>query len=170
MVNITKEMYENNGIEVITDNLNTLWLNKRHVQKQLGHKNLPAVTNKYDEEYKKRRYELIDDSIKQSNRRFIRNDLALKIIMDCKTDESCNLKRNLGFKLHDVINTKEQTLINSIKDAFEGENMQTQYSVLGYRIDLYFHKYKVAIEVDELDHNDRNNNNKIQIHLTFLEK
>ena len=170
MVNITKEMYENNGIEVITDNLNTLWLNERHVQKQLGHKNLPAVTNKYDEEYKKRRYELIDDSIKQSNRRFIRNDLALKIIMDCKTDESCNLKRNLGFKLHDVINTKEQTLINSIKDAFEGENMQTQYSVLGYRIHLYFHKYKVAIEVDELDHNDRNNDNKIQIHLTFLEK
>ena len=170
MVNITKEMYENNGIEVITDNLNTLWLNKRHVQQQLGHKNLRAVTNKYNEEYKKRRYELIDDSIKQSNRRFIRNDLALKIIMDCKTDESCNLKRNLGFKLHDVINTKEQTLINSIKDAFEGENMQTQYSVLGYRIDLYFHKYKVAIEVDELDHNDRNNDNKIQIHLTFLEK
>ena len=46
--------------------------------------------------------------------------------MDCKTDESCNLKRNLGFKLHDVINTKEQTIINSIKDAFEGENIQTQ--------------------------------------------
>ena len=31
MVNITKEMYENNGIEVITDNLNTFWLNERHV-------------------------------------------------------------------------------------------------------------------------------------------
>ena len=44
MVNITKEMYEINGIEVITDNLNTLWLNERHVQKQLGHKNLPVVT------------------------------------------------------------------------------------------------------------------------------
>ena len=49
IVNITKEMYENNGIEVITYNLNTLWLNQRHVQKQLGHKNLSAVTNKYNE-------------------------------------------------------------------------------------------------------------------------
>ena len=154
MVNITKEMYENNGIEVITDNLNTLWLNERHVQKQLGHKNLPAVTNKY-EEYKKPGYELVDDSIKQSNRRFIRNDLALKIIKDCRTDESCNPKRNLGFTFHDVINTKEQTVTNSIKDAFEGENMQTQYTVLNYRIDLYFHKYKLAIEIDELGHNDR---------------
>ena len=38
----------------------------------------------------------------------------------------------------DVINTKEQTIINSIKDMFEGENIQTQYSVLCYRIDLYW--------------------------------
>ena len=75
--------------------------------------------------------------------------------MDCKTDESCNLKKkNLGFTLHDVINTKEQTIINSIKDTFEGEHMQTQYNVIVYRIDLYFHEYKLAIEVDELGHND----------------
>ena len=51
--------------------------------------------------------------------------------MDCRTDKSCSLKKNVGFKLPDVINTKEQTIINSIKNAFEGENMQTQYNVLG---------------------------------------
>ena len=82
--------------------------------------------------------------------------------MDCRTVKSCNLKRNLGSTLHDVINTKEQTAINSIKDTFEGEDMQTQYTVLGYRIDLYFHKYKLAIEVDELGHNDRNIDYEIQ--------
>ena len=82
--------------------------------------------------------------------------------MDCRTDESCSLKRNLGFKLHDVINTKKQAVINSIKDAFEGEDMQTQYSVLGYRIDLYFHRYKLATEVDEFGHADRNINNEIE--------
>ena len=36
--------------------------------------------------------------------------------------------------------------------------MQTQYSVLGYRTDLYFHEYKLAIEVDELGHTNRNIN------------
>ena len=82
--------------------------------------------------------------------------------MNCRTDKLCNLIRNLGFTLHDVINTKEQTVINSIKDAFEGEDMQTQYRVLSYRIDLYFHKYKLAIEVDELGHADRNVNNEIR--------
>ena len=39
--------------------------------------------------------------------------------------------------------------------------MQPQYTVLGYRIDLYFHKYKIAIDVDELDHNDRNINDEM---------
>ena len=53
-------------------------------------------------------------------------------------------------------------MINSIKNTFEGENIQTQYSVLGYRIDLYFHEYKLAIEVDELGHTNRNINNEIE--------
>ena len=40
--------------------------------------------------------------------------------------------------------------------------MQTQYSVLGYRINLYFHKHKLAIEADELRHADRNSCNEIE--------
>ena len=82
--------------------------------------------------------------------------------MDCRTDKSCSVKKKLGFKLYDVINTKEQAIIDSIKDTFEGENIQTQYSVLDYRIDLYFHQYKLAIEVDELRHTNRNINNEIE--------
>ena len=40
--------------------------------------------------------------------------------------------------------------------------MQTQYIVLGCRIGLYFHKHKLAIEVDELGHADRNLSNEIE--------
>ena len=61
-----------------------------------------------------------------------------------------------------MINTKEQTVINSTTDAFEGEDMQAQYSVSGYRIDIYVHKYKLEIEVDELGHADININNEIE--------
>ena len=155
MANITRETYENNGIEVITDEFDQLWLNERHVQKQLGLKNLPALTNKYDKQYKKTDLNELNKSTTQSHRRFTHVDLALKVIINSRTDDSCKSKRKLGFTLHDVINTKEQTVINSIKDAFEGEDMQTQYGVLSYRIDLYFHKYKLVIEVDELGHIDR---------------
>ena len=35
-------------------------------------------------------------------------------------------------------------------------------SVLGYRIDLYFHKYKLATEVDKLGHADRNLSDEIE--------
>ena len=41
-------------------------------------------------------------------------------------------------------------------DTFEGENMETKYIVLKYKIDFYFHEYKLAVEVDEKCHKDRN--------------
>ena len=70
MVNITKETLENNDMEVIVDSVNALWINERHIEEQLGHKDLPAVTNKYDKIYKKHRYEFVDEAIKQPYRRF----------------------------------------------------------------------------------------------------
>ena len=69
MANITRETYEANGIEVITDKFSKLWLNERHIQKQIRLKNLPALINKYDKE--KNRSEL-NELTKQSHRRFIR--------------------------------------------------------------------------------------------------
>ena len=59
-----------------------------------------------------------------------------------------------------MINTKEQAIINSIKDALEGEDMQTKCTVIG--INLCFYKYNLATDVDELGHNDRNITYEIQ--------
>ena len=75
--------------------------------------------------------------------------------MDYRTVGTCSFKRRIGFNLHYVINKKQQTVVGSIKDAFEGENMQSEYYKLGYRIDLYFHDYRLTIETDEFDHCDR---------------
>ena len=94
----------------MVDGIGTLWLNEKHKEEKLDHKNLPVITNKYDPVYKKHRHELEDKPKKQPSRKLLCSDLALKVIMDCRTDESCSLKRNLGFKLHDMINTKEQTV------------------------------------------------------------
>ena len=63
MFNITKETLNNNGIEVIVDSVNALWLNEKNIEKTFGHKNLPAISNKYDKIYKKSRYELVDKLI-----------------------------------------------------------------------------------------------------------
>ena len=123
LVHIGKETYENNDIEVMVDGIGMLWLNEKHLEEKLGQKTLPVITNKYDQVAQ---IWISRKPKKQPNRRFLRSDLALKVIMDCRTDESCNLKRNLEFRLRDVINTKEQTVLKSIKDAFKGEDMQTQ--------------------------------------------
>ena len=40
--------------------------------------------------------------------------------------------------------------------------MQKQYNVLDYRIDLYFHDYNHAIEIDKNGHSDRNIDYKIK--------
>ena len=53
MVNSTKKTLENNDIEVIVDNVNALWLSEKNIEENLGHKNLPVVTNKYSKTYKK---------------------------------------------------------------------------------------------------------------------
>ena len=57
MIDISQKTYEN--IEVIVDGIGMLWLNEKHVEKKLGHKNLMIITSKYDPAYKKHRYELV---------------------------------------------------------------------------------------------------------------
>ena len=53
-------------------------------------------------------------------------------------------------------------MIESITGAFKEKDLRIQYTVLGYRIDLYFYEYKLAIETDELGHNDRNTDYEIK--------
>ena len=54
--------------------------------------------------------------------------------------------------------------------SFKGENMQTQYIVLRQRIELYFHDYKLAIEIDENEKSDRNIDYEIKKTKTIEQK
>ena len=85
-------------------------------------------------------------------------DIITPIKMHCRvsTPKTIEFRSKPGFNQYDITLTKEQSVLKSVTDAFDGENMQTQYSDLGYRIDLYFHYYRLAIEVDEKSHKDRN--------------
>ena len=57
MVEISKRTWEKNGVEVTIFN-GKKWLNEKHVETQLKHSNLVAVTNKYCPELRKKRQEL----------------------------------------------------------------------------------------------------------------
>ena len=51
--------------------------------------------------------------------------------------------------------TQEQSVLSKIKIMFSAEEILLQHNVLGYKIDAYFRKYKLAIEIDELGHKNR---------------
>ena len=69
--------------------------------------------------------------------------IIIPVIMHCRVSapKSTEFRSKLGFNQYDITLTKEQSVSKSIMDAFEGENMKTQHSVLGHRIDFYFHDY-----------------------------
>ena len=58
--------------------------------------------------------------------------------------------------------TKEQSVLRRIMSSFKGENMHRQCNVFSYRIGLYFHDYKIAIEIDGNGPGDRNIDYKIK--------
>ena len=75
--------------------------------------------------------------------------------MGGRSTEAIEFRSKLGLTQYDILLKRESSVLKSIMETFEEENMETQYSVLTYRVDLYFHEYKLTIEVDEKGHNDR---------------
>ena len=90
------------------------WLNEKHIETQLGHANVPAVTNKYSSEYKKQRQELQNCGNYQPCRRFLKEEFALHIIMICNTTPAVFFRTRLGFKQYDPIMTQEQLVLSKI--------------------------------------------------------
>ena len=75
--------------------------------------------------------------------------------MDCRTTPAVRFRTKLGFSQHDPIMTQEQSILSKVVTIFAAEEIMLPRNVLGYRIDTYFPKYKLAIEVDKQGHNDR---------------
>ena len=88
----------------------------------------------------------------------VHEDILIPIIMQSRLSDpkTINYRSDLGFNQINLILKKEQSAIKSIRHTFEGEDIRIQYTVLGHSIDLYFYAHKLAIQIDELGHNDRN--------------
>ena len=115
MVFITENTWKNNGIEVIIVN-NVKSLNEKHLEIRLGHSNLSMLTLKYADCFKKQRCELTDSKY-QPCRRFIREDLAIHLIMDTRNISSIDFKNKLRFNIQDPIMTQEQSILTKLKDS-----------------------------------------------------
>lgn len=56
----------------------------------------------------------------------------------------------------------EEEIHENLIRAFKNYKIKQQFSILSYRIDLYFLDFKLAIECDEDNHNNYNKNNEIK--------
>ena len=65
------------------------------------------------------------------------------------------LKKKLGLD-SDVVARDEQDIISALQVAFEGEIILRHHCIKRKRLDVYFPKYEIGIEVDEYNHESRN--------------
>ena len=76
-----------------------------------------------------------------------------------KKDE---FRSKLGFKLHNITISQEESIIKKIMKTFPNEEMSLQHNALHFFIDLYFPEHRLAIEVDEKGHNGRNETEEVE--------
>ena len=101
-----KKTWKRIGIEVIIFN-GKKWLNEKHIEKQLKHTNLPAVTLQYSSELRKEKEELKSFGKYQRCRRFLEENFAKQIIMDCRTTAAVKFSTRVGFNQHDSKMTQD---------------------------------------------------------------
>ena len=96
-------------------------------------------------------------NINNVGRVFVQNDLVKrKAKSSWKSSKKIfRIQKGLGLD-PDVVTCDEQDIISALQVAFEGEIILTQHCIKNKRIDAYFSKYKLGIEVDEYNHEGRN--------------
>ena len=82
----------------------------------------------------------------------------LEILSRSRGINSIDIAKQMDMSIHNHMpSCDERDFLHVVSKAFKGEDMQPQFSVLQYRIDLYFPKHFLAIEFDEKFHNQRKN-------------
>ena len=181
---LTIENFMNAGIKTVqVKDVKHFWVRRRDVEKGLG---LKALRNLVKQEingtgcdnckkYKRSLQELTNNMNDNMEDKYIRNDIAEKIIKNCrgvkktrdnlnksdKEKQRQNFRLLLGFNEHDIFLTKEQSVLNKLLETFSREEISLQHFVLGYKIDAYFVEYKLAVEIDENNHEQRDNEKEL---------
>ena len=90
---------------------------------------------------------------------FLQIYLVEKKIKSCRKSSKrfLEFKQKLGLN-SDVVTSDKKDIISALQVAFEGEIKLIKYRIENKRIDAYFSKYKLEIEVDEYNHESRNSN------------
>ena len=79
-----------------------------------------------------------------------------QLVARSRKPESIGYAQKLGIDVNDIKpRFEEMATLAPLLKAFDGQEMVQQFVIGCYRIDLYFPKYKIAVECDEHGHADR---------------
>lgn len=131
------------------------WYVGKDVADILGYSQTAKAVREHVNSRYKRKYEMPTNGGKQ--RCIIINNNGLEQLISSNTlPNALDIAKKFNINVNHILNTrKKQDSIHAILKTFKGERMVRQYSVGTYRIDLYFPKYRLAIECDEHGHSDR---------------
>ena len=178
------ENFINAGVKTVQiKNAKHFWVKMRDVEKGLGLKGMSdAVIKEINstgcddcKKYKCSLQELTGSMYDSMRDKYIHNDIAEKIIKNCRgvkkikdgadrrdrERQKQNFRVILGLKEHDISLTKEQSVLNKLLETFSREEISLQHFVLGYKIDAYFVKYRLAVEIDENNHEQKDNKKEL---------
>ena len=174
MLKISAETFVRNCVYNTIDKEKMLWLKNKDIGEKLGEKNIYDLidkeikgrfetrnpTNEQIREYKRHGSELLDGE----KLMYSREDIIMPIIVHWRmsTLEAVEFKTILEFNQHDLIVTKEKSVLTKILKVFAIENICLQPSILSYKIDLYSPEQKLVTEIDKKGDSDRNIDYKIK--------
>ena len=135
MLKISAETYAKNCVYNITDKEKNILLRNKDIGEKLSVENnynlidkeikgkfeTRNLTNEQIREYKTHGSELNDGE----KFMYTREDIIMNIIMRCRvsTPEAIEFRSKLGFKQHDIILTKEQSVISKLTKLFSNEKI-----------------------------------------------
>lgn len=85
-----------------------------------------------------------------------------KLIIKSTKPNTLEIAKLFGVSIFEKVEVIESEIIRKIMKAFSSEKMEYQKKCGKYKIDLYFTKYKIAIECDEDGHNRYNEECEIE--------
>lgn len=127
--------------------------------KLLNYKSIHTTVINYGNDYKV--YKKVKTSGGMQTKAFLTFKGLKKLLSNARNITTQKFAKELGFENILCVNTTvEGDTLNAIMTAFDSEEMIPQYIIKSYRIDIYFPKYKLAIECDESHHNRQKNKDK----------
>lgn len=148
-INIANKINSNYTINLIINNESpyTLYCAK-DIGDLLNLKNIRATISNYNKDEKI----MIEKRTKSGNKNinFLTIKGLIKVLAKCRKEEVIEFCNFIDLKINlNIYPCIEVETIKCIIESFNGESIIPQYRINNYVIDLYFDKYKLAIECDE---------------------